>query len=305
MLILPPFIPRIRFMKLILSLCLASLVSSLAFGQATRTWISGVGDDANPCSRTAPGKTFAGAISKTAAGGIISILDPGGFGAFTITKAITVGGEGVEGGILNAGVNGVIVQAGPNDTVVLKNLAIEGAGTGRSGILINSAKAVHIIDCRIGGCTNYGIQLAATASNVQVFVKDTDIRNCKQGGIWLSPLVSSSVLIEKTTVNGCGTGLTIGSKIKAAVVDFTSCGNTGAGILVNAGGKMALTRGTLSDNLLGVHVLGTANIGESTIAYNEADGVKTIAPGKTRSFGNNFVGGNSPNGTNYSLLLPW
>ncbi len=49
--------------------------------QAFRTWVSGVGDDANPCSRTAPCKTFAGAISKTALNGEINCLDPAGFGA--------------------------------------------------------------------------------------------------------------------------------------------------------------------------------------------------------------------------------
>src|SRR2546421_7915819 len=79
--------------------------STMAQAQATRTWVSGVGDDANPCSRTAPCKTFAGAISKTAAGGEISVLDPGGFGAVTITKAITIDGEGTLAGILNATVN--------------------------------------------------------------------------------------------------------------------------------------------------------------------------------------------------------
>src|SRR5262245_23923450 len=56
-----------------------------AFAQATRTWVSGVGNDANPCSRTAPCKTFAGAISKTAIGGEIDALDPGGYGTITIT----------------------------------------------------------------------------------------------------------------------------------------------------------------------------------------------------------------------------
>jgi hypothetical protein len=56
------------------------LGSSMAFAQAARTWVSGVGNDANPCSRTAPCKTFAGAISKTATGGEISVLDPGGYG---------------------------------------------------------------------------------------------------------------------------------------------------------------------------------------------------------------------------------
>jgi hypothetical protein len=70
------------------------LASSIANAQATRTWVSGVGDDANPCSRTAPCKTFAGAISKTAPGGEIDALDPGGFGALTITNAITIDGGG-------------------------------------------------------------------------------------------------------------------------------------------------------------------------------------------------------------------
>src|SRR5205085_2322693 len=86
------------------------LPTTSAHAQATRTWVSGVGDDANPCSRTAPCKTFAGAISKTAAGGEIDCLDPGGFGAVTITKAITIDCGTFPGGILNSTFNGVIVN---------------------------------------------------------------------------------------------------------------------------------------------------------------------------------------------------
>src|SRR3989337_2900673 len=81
------------------------------FAQATRTWVSGVGDDANPCSRTAPCKTFAGAISKTATNGEINCMDPGGFGAVTITKSITIDCDGTFGSILAAATNGVNVNA--------------------------------------------------------------------------------------------------------------------------------------------------------------------------------------------------
>src|SRR5437773_11487125 len=103
------------------------LSSSDAQAQATRTWVSGVGDDANPCSRTAPCKTFAGAISKTAAGGEIDALDPAGFGAVTITKAITLdGGGGQVASVLVSGTNGIVVQAQPTDTVILRNLSING-----------------------------------------------------------------------------------------------------------------------------------------------------------------------------------
>src|SRR6266498_379000 len=118
-----------------------------AHAQATRTWVSGVGDDVNPCSRTAPCKTFAGAISKTAAGGEISVLDPGGFGAVTITKAITIDGEGTLAGILAATVNGIIVNAGVNDVVHIRNLIINGtsgASIGLNGIRYLAGKRVIV-----------------------------------------------------------------------------------------------------------------------------------------------------------------
>ena len=109
------------------TLCIALSVAP-ANAQATRTWVSGVGDDANPCSRTAPCKTFAGAISKTAAGGEISVLDPGGFGAVTITKSISiVNDDSGEAGILASGTNGIIVNAAATDVVVLRGLVIDGA----------------------------------------------------------------------------------------------------------------------------------------------------------------------------------
>src|SRR5277367_490570 len=96
---------------------LTAVTAASVQAQATRTWVSGVGDDANPCSRTAPCKTFAGAISKTAASGEINCIDPGGFGALTITKAITIDCTGVEAGVLVSGTNGFVVAAATTDVV--------------------------------------------------------------------------------------------------------------------------------------------------------------------------------------------
>src|SRR2546421_2383860 len=122
--------------------CAALVVgfASVSFGQATRTWVSGVGDDANPCSRTAPCKTFAGAISKTAEGGEIDALDPGGFGGVTVTKAITI--EGTHGAgfgaILNADVTGVTINVTTGTfvntaVVILRSLYIQGASQSPTG----------------------------------------------------------------------------------------------------------------------------------------------------------------------------
>src|SRR5437879_9723988 len=136
----------------LLSLAAVATVVSLGAGaaqaQASRTWVSGVGDDANPCSRTAPCKTFAGAISKTAANGEINCLDPGGFGAVTITKAMTIACEGVTAGVLAAGTNGIIVNAGVNDNVTLRGLDINGFGTGINGIRFLAGRALIVDNCQ-------------------------------------------------------------------------------------------------------------------------------------------------------------
>ncbi len=120
--------------KVLFTVTLLLLSASVASAQASRTWVSGVGDDANPCSRTAPCKTFAGAISKTAAGGKISVLDPGGYGAVTITKSITINGAGTLAGILAAGTNGIVVNALATDTVVIKKTSRSSASAPASTV---------------------------------------------------------------------------------------------------------------------------------------------------------------------------
>src|SRR6266853_237200 len=121
------------------------LATAPASAQATRTWVSGVGDDVNPCSRTAPCKTFAGAISKTAPGGEIDCLDPGGFGAVTITKSLTIDCDAGAGGVLNAGFNGIIINAGSNDTIMLRNLAIQGGGVLGNGGNPNGLDGIRLV----------------------------------------------------------------------------------------------------------------------------------------------------------------
>src|SRR5262249_25158113 len=148
-------------------------VSSIAYAEATRTWVSGVGDDGNPCSRTAPCKTFAVAISKTASGGEINVLDPGGFGAVTITNSITISSEGFEAGVLVSGTNGIVVDV-PNatDVVVLRGLDIEGMGTGLSGITVLTGGTVFVEKCTIEKFTTAGISFVPTVTNSQLFVTD-------------------------------------------------------------------------------------------------------------------------------------
>src|SRR5262249_4857418 len=161
------------------------LYAAPAQAQATRTWVSGVGDDANPCSRTAPCKTFAGAISKTAPGGEIDALDPGGFGALTITKSITLdGGGGQVASVLVAGTNGIVVAAGANDVVIIRNIRLDGllgngsnaGNAGINGIRWLSGKTLIVENCVIFGFNTNGIDIEKSDGG-QAYIMNTSVEN--------------------------------------------------------------------------------------------------------------------------------
>src|SRR6185436_9627157 len=164
--------------------CLAC--GSMAQAQATRTWASGVGDYVNPCSRTAPCKTFGGTISKTAAGGEIDALDPAGYGAVTITKSLTIDGGTGSGwaSILASLTNGIIINAGANDVLILRHLLINGVnktnGPGLSGIRFLAGQALHVESSQIFGFNNFGIEVNKTAA-ADVRVIDTTISEVRGG----------------------------------------------------------------------------------------------------------------------------
>ena len=194
----------------------ATLVyASPAAAQATRTWVSGVGDDVNPCSRTAPCKTFAGAISKTAPGGEINCLDPAGFGAVTITKSITIDCTGTLGGILASSTTGVIVN-GANIVVTLRGLEINGGPPnlpGVNGIRYLQAARLNIEDSTIfnflGAAPNgNGIIVNNTSGIARLFIRNTVIRNngtaTSGAGIRVIPTGAAQVQLSLNNVDITG-----------------------------------------------------------------------------------------------------
>lgn len=138
-------------MKNLLWAAACALLLSVAQAQASRTWVSGTGDDTNACSRTMPCRTFAGAILKTAPNGTISVLDPGGYGSLTIDKSINIVADGAQAGVQTSGTNGFTINAGPNDVVTLHGLFFEAVTRPGSGIRIVSAGGVVVDHCTIRG----------------------------------------------------------------------------------------------------------------------------------------------------------
>jgi hypothetical protein len=277
---------------------LTVVTTASAQAQATRTWVSGVGDDANPCSRTAPCKTFAGAISKTAAGGEIDALDPSGFGAVTITKAITIdGGEGQIGSVLVAGTNGITISAGASDVVSLRNLSINGAipaSPGINGINFLSGGVLHIEHCVIFGFSNNGINVQpSTAANV--FVLDTISRDNGGSGIFGGGSSSIHVTIDKSRFVGNVVGVFASDSTTIAVKDSDASGNSWVGFSASANGTNAeldIVNSLAANNFYGIQSgggggTGVVHIGGVALVGNAAGGMVVEQNGSIVSFGNN------------------
>jgi len=257
----------------------AFVASPAANAQATRTWVSGVGDDANPCSRTAPCKTFAGAISKTVDGGIINVIDPGGFGAVTITKSITIDGYGAQAGILASGTNAVNVN-GAGIKVTLRNLSIEGSpGTGLVGINFFQGAQLNVENCRIFGFRSGN----ATAIRVtvggasEVLVKDTSITD-SGFGLHLETSASQllatldNVRIENVTFNGVETA---GAGQVFAVIKHSTINNN------NLDGIRAATAGSV------------INVVDSSLSFNNGVSVNAAVAGARIRISNNVIVNNA------------
>ncbi len=280
--------------------------SLTAQAQATRTWVSGVGDDVNPCSRTAPCKTFAGAISKTATNGEINCLDPAGYGAVTVSKSITIDCEDTQGSILSAGTNGVIVNiTAVTDTkkaFMLRGISINGAGTGINGIRVLSASQVTLDEVVIQGVTQHGVSLETTTGTTKVNIGNSLIRNNASNGI-NSFIIGGSVTLaiaDSKIYANSNTGINLSNGTKASVSNTTISGNgTGVGTF-NA--EMALSGCDVSHNTVGV----TASTGSvvrlsgNTIT-NNGTGLN-ITGGVITSFTNNMRQGNAIDGAPTSTI---
>ena len=297
--------PSLRFRMVAGGLIAAStllLSTSGAYAQASRTWVSGVGDDVNPCSRTAPGKTFAGAISKTAAAGEINVLDPGGFGAVTITKSITIDGSGGSiAGVLTNGTNGITVSAGANDVVTLRHLDIDGLTAAGSGIKINTAGEVNIEDCVIYEFGGKGIEIANT-SGCRVNIINTIVRGCPGGAVSAHGAAGAVVTISKCHLLNSLYGYRGEDGSTATIEDTVAAGNVNNGILAVSSSTPALinlNNSTVTDNgVNGVVTSGANATIRMSLTTVSANGTGLSHPtGTIVSFGNNRVSGNSANGT--------
>lgn len=303
-------ITRASIIKLLIMACFVIASASAAQAQANRTWVSGTGDDVNPCSRTAPCKTFAGAITKTAALGEINCIDPGGFGAVTITKSITIDCHDVYAGVVNANTNGVniafdnFVGSDVRRQVQLRNLNFSGFDTGTRGISITGSSLanggeVYIEDCMIDGnftSTGHGVRDGRNGGGL-LSVSNTTIRNMLGPGIataagFLSG--TTKVVLNKVQVLNCSIGVSISTNTRATISDSVISGNTTGIFSEDLDGGVIATEVAVDHCVVSKNGTGFQGSTNSTIRVSNTTAMNNTAAlfvGTVLSYGNNQTGG--------------
>lgn len=294
-----------RTRTLILFVSLALLVSATAFAQAPRTWVSGTGDDTFPCSYTAPCKTFSGAYTKTATGGIISVLNPGPYGGLTISKSITIDGGGTYASVLHTADGITLNFTGAadsfGDTVVLRGLSIDSSSASGYGIFVagTSPTHLHIEDCKLTRA-GAGVGMFPGGAGSTLSMKDVDIRKMSAYGVIVdapagTPLkvsldnvhvteVAGYALIIVDNTNGTirnsafstsGYGASIQtSNVFVNFVRSVMSGNTNAGLNHAVSGIQTLIDGcSIFSNSVGISNTGGTVIGftNNAVANNGTD----------------------------------
>jgi hypothetical protein len=261
-----------------------------AHAQATRTWVSGTGDDANPCSRTAPCKTFAGAISKTANGGEINCIDPGGFGGVTITKSLTIKCHYTEGGVLVSGTNAIVVNAAATDRVTLRGLDINGIGTGAptslTGVKVLSASMVELIDVEIYRF-KAGVAVVPSTAGVQtnLIIKNSHIHH-NDIGVIVAPgnntVGTVTAGLDNNLISDNVCGVSAGAfGANASTPTTTDCG-TSAAAGINKNTKIVMNNNFVRRNSTGLFSRGgnaRIEISNNTITSNTSFGIRLIDNG--------------------------
>jgi hypothetical protein len=290
-----------RLSKLVPAIALVALaIPATASAQATRTWVSGVGDDANPCSRTAPCKTFAGAISKTAAKGEINCLDPGGFGGVTITKSLAIKCHYTEGGVLVSGTNAIVVNAGAADVVTLRGLDINGLGTGLNGVRVLQARAVRILDSEIYGFVRNGVDYEPSNAPSKLGVYHTHIHDNTGNGVLDAPTTTGigKAALKHNIIEDNGCAVAAAQFGPDPAFNFAvNCGTNGPNG-TNGNAKVNAIDNVLTDGAIGVLSRGTnstVRIGRNDI-LNFTTGLSAIDSGKIETWQDNHFGGNVSNG---------
>lgn len=297
-------------MKQSIAVMSAALVLALAppaLAQNARSFVSGQGNDANTCTLASPCRTLQRAHDQTNAGGEIDVLNPAGYGALVINKAISVVNDGVgtAGVIVASGGTGILINAGVNDAVNIRGLTVEGGGVGKNGIQFNTGKSLTVENCIIRHVTLRGIRFLPNAAS-RLSVSNSLVADNGDNGIEVIPVTGSgtvtAIFNRVQTNNNANNGIEIsgdsGVSITASVYDSVSSGNGNSGFVIltfsGAPAKLMVFRSASVNNGFGVFAQGAGAILRIASSLVTGNGTGwTVNGAVVQSYGNNSIDGNA------------
>ena len=310
---------------------------SMAQAQANRTFVSGSGNDANPCTRAMPCRSFNIAILRTAIGGEIDVIDTGdyatpnpAFGSVFINQSVTI-----DGGSEIAGINAAITIGGaagadaitinvplssqdPERRVVLRHLSINGTGfppsqcpgctqtMGLKGINATNFSVLDVEDCYIQNFTQAGIDVNLSSNNSHVTVKNTNINRTVVGIQIATSVGFVSGTLDNVKVEHGSSGVIAGDRAYVTVRNSVLDNNTAVAAAIQAPSNLAqlnLENTMIYDNGTGVRAGGpgtTVDLSNTSI-LNNSTGLAT-GGGVINSHGNNRIAYNSVPGPPPTLV---
>ena len=298
---------KLRLSLLIGAVLLVSVALCSTAQAQQRVFVSGTGDDLNPCTRTLPCRNFQRGHDAVLAGGEVVALDSAGYGQLTVTKSVTITGEGVYAGITASSGNGVTI-ATTGITVILRSLIIQGLGTGGRGIDATDFTVLHIENCLASGFVSEGIRVKPSGAGTRkVFIKDSIFKNNQSGGIVLDGIAAPlTATVEGTRTENNDVGILSRGSATVTVRGSLASGNTGFGFgsdmgvssVLNIESSVASSNGTGIGTGLGA----TVRVSDSTVTNNAGFGFSnsTFISGTFESRGNNTVAGNNGGGAQTS-----
>jgi hypothetical protein len=292
----------------VLGLLLGLVLANTTANAQSQSWVSGLGSDTNPCTRMAPCMTFAGAISKTTAGGEIDCLDPGGYGAVTISKAITIDCSGAFGLIQVSGSNAINVAAGASDKVIIRGLSFDGvSGGGLNGIVFTSGAQLSVERCLIKGFSQDGIRVNLSASGA-VYVTNTYITNVSSGIVAQTTAGALTVTINQTTIaNPAVYGFQAADGTLDVTITNTLIANAGTSAVIGSAGspQINVDSSSVVDSTIAFHAASASTVirVSNNNIYNDVTEFVIVSGGAIETAKNNRVtpGGSTKPSANINL----
>jgi hypothetical protein len=305
---------RYTTVRTTLAFIAAAGLCSAVNAELFRAYVSGSGNDANPCTLQQPCRLLPAALNAVAPGGEIWMTDSANYNTATVevTKSVSIlAVPGVVGSIVAQNGGPAVSITTADLEVALRNVVlgpVAGAAAGTAGIYMTSDSTLTLENSLVADLPQDGVYVNGLGT---VRIVDTTLRNMGQLAVHLMNGATVDISGSQMLDNGWGgvraTG-TSGTTLASVSDSVISGGNFGVRAVASTGAtaRVTVTRSTITrtDAAVLCYPGGTNTVflGNTLIAYN-ISAFSEDCTGIYTSGNNQFNNNGTPTGTLTALPL--